>query len=61
MRHFSRHADGLTKGRVRVNGLADVDRVCAHFNRQRNLANHVARVGTDHAAAQDLAVAMRLG
>ena len=43
--HFHRHADGLSKRRVRVDGLADIDRICAHLNRQRDLANHVAGVG----------------
>jgi hypothetical protein len=59
MRHFRRHADGFPECGVRVDGLADVDGVGAHFDRQRNLANHVAGVGADHAAPQDLAVAVR--
>jgi hypothetical protein len=42
---------------MRVDGLANVHRVGAHFNGQRNLADHVTRVGADHATAQDLAVA----
>ena len=57
MRHLGRHASALAQRGVRVNGLADVYGICAHLNRQRNLANHVARMGADHAAAQDLAVA----
>ena len=61
MRHLRRHADALTQRRVGVDGFADVHRVCAHFDGQRNLANHVARVRADHAAAQDLAVAVGLG
>ena len=61
MRHLRRHSDALAQRRVRVNRLADVYRVCAHLNGQRNLANHVARVRTDHAAAQDLAVARASG
>jgi hypothetical protein len=60
MRHFRRHADALAQRRVRVNRLADIDRVGAHFNGQRNLADHVACVGADDAAAQNLAVAVRL-
>ena len=44
---------------MRMNRLADVHCVSTHLNRQRNLANHVAGVRADHAAAQDLAVAMR--
>ena len=59
MRHFRRHADALTQRRVRVNRLAYIDRVRAHFNRQRDLANHVAGMRADHAAAQNLAVAVR--
>ena len=57
VRHLRRHANALAQRRVRVNGLADVHRVGAHLDGQGDLANHVARVGADHAAAQDLAVA----
>ena len=46
---------------MRVNRLADIDSVCAHLNGKSNLTNHVARMRADHAAAQDLAVAMCLG
>ena len=46
---------------MRVNGLADVDSICTHLNRQRYFTNHVIRMGFDHATAQNLAVAMRLG
>jgi hypothetical protein len=42
---------------VWVDGFADVHGVCAHLNRQSDLANHVARMRAHHAAAQDLAVA----
>ena len=41
-------------------GFVDVDGVGAHLDGQRNLADHVAGVGTDDAAAQDLAVAVCL-
>ena len=34
-------------------GLADVDGIRTHFNRQRDFTNHVARIGTDHAASDD--------
>ena len=61
MRHLSRHADALAQRRVRVNCLADVHRICAHLDGESNLADHVACVRADHAAAQDLAVAMRFG
>ena len=58
MRHFGGKADALTKGRMRVNRFADVHRVGAHFNRQSDLTDHVARVGAHDATAQDTAVAM---
>ena len=61
MRHLSRHADALAQRGMRMDGLADVHRVGAHLDGQRNLTNHVARVSADHAAAQNLAVAVRLG
>ena len=56
MRHLRRHTNTLTQRGVRVNRLADIYRVCTHFNGQRYLANHVACVRTDHAAAQDFSV-----
>ena len=40
--------------------LANVHGICAHLNRQGDLTDHVARMRADHAAAQDLAVTMRL-
>lgn len=57
MRHFRRHADALAQRRMRVDGLADVDSVRTHLDGQGDLADHVARMRADHAAAQDLAVA----
>ena len=57
MRHLRRHADGLPKGWVRVNRLTNVHRIRAHLDSQCDLADHVARMRADHAAAQDLAVA----
>ena len=57
MRHFRRHADALAQRRMRVDGLADVDSVRTHLDAQGDLADHVARMRADHAAAQDLAVA----
>jgi len=38
---------------VRVNRLADVDRVGTHLDGQGNLADHVAGMGADDAAADD--------
>ena len=58
MRHLRRHANAFAQRRMRVNRLAYVDGIRAHLNRQRNLANHVACMRADHAAAKDLAVAM---
>ena len=60
MRNLRRHADAFAQRGVRVDGLADVHGVGAHLDGQGNLANHVARMPADHAAAQELAVAMRL-
>ena len=48
MRHLSRHANALSKRGVSVYGFADVYGICTHFNRQGNLADHVAYVGADH-------------
>ena len=56
-RHFRRHADGLAQRGVRVARLANIHGIRTHLDGQRGLANHVTGVGTDHAAAQDLAVA----
>ena len=61
MRHLRRHTNALAQRRVRVNRLADVHRVGTHLDGQGNLTNHVTRVRADHAAAQDLAVAVGLG
>ena len=60
MRHLRRHADALAQRGVRVNRLANVQGVSTHLDGQCNLADHVARMGADHAAAQDLAVAVCL-
>ena len=52
MRHFRRHADALAQRGVGVDGFTDIHCVCAHFNGQCNLANHVTCMGVGHAAAQ---------
>ena len=44
MRHLRRHTNRFAKGRMRVNRLADIHRVGTHFNRQRNLADHVLKI-----------------
>ena len=61
MRNLCRHADALAQSRMRVNRFADIHRIRTHLNRQHNLANHVTRMRAEHAAAQDLAVAVRFG
>ena len=61
MRHLCRHANALAQRRMRVNRLANIHRVRPHLDGQGDLANHVARMGADHAAAQNLAVAMGFG
>ena len=51
MRHFRRHADTFSQRGVWVNGFTDIDCICTHFNGQCDLANHVACMRADHAAA----------
>ena len=52
VRHFRRHADALAERRVRVDDLADIDRVAAHLDGQRHLADRVAGRGVDDGAAE---------
>jgi len=61
MRHFRSHADAFTQCRMRMDRFADIYGICTHLYRQGDLANHVARMGADHAAAQDFAVAVGFG
>ena len=61
MRYLGRHANALAQRRVRVNRLVNIHRVRAHLDGQGNLADHVAGVGANHAASQNLAVAMGFG
>ena len=61
MRHLCSHADAFTQRGVWVNGFANVHCVSAHLNGQCDFANHVARMGANDAAAQDLAVTVRFG
>ena len=58
MRHLRRHANGFTQRRMRMDRLANIYSVRTHLNRQRHFTNHVARVGANHAAAEDLAVSV---
>jgi hypothetical protein len=53
VRDLGRHADAFAQGRVRVDGLADVDFVGAHLDGERDLADQVAGVRADDAAADD--------
>ena len=58
MRHFRRHANAFAQRGMRMNRLADIHCISTHFNGQRNLANHVASMGANHAAAENLVVAV---
>ncbi len=58
MRNLGCHPNALAQRGVRVDGLADVHRVGAHLDGQGDLTDHVAGMGADDAAAQDLAVAV---
>ena len=60
MRHFCRHANAFAQRGVRVNRLTNIHCISAHLYRQCNLADHVACMRADDAAAQNLAVAMDL-
>ncbi len=53
MRHFGRHAHRFAQRRVRVDGLADVDRVGTHLDGQADFADHVAGRGADDGTADD--------
>src|SRR5664279_5720730 len=53
LERFGSEADRFAQRRVRMDRLADVDRVGAHLDRQRDLADHVAGVRADDAAADD--------
>jgi hypothetical protein len=50
MRHFRRHADAFAQCGIWVDGLANVDGVCAHIDGRGHFANHVARMGARDAA-----------
>ena len=54
-------ANGFTQRRMRVNRLANIHWVTAHLDDQGHFANHVASARANHAIAQYVAVAMRLG
>src|SRR4029079_5745496 len=44
LERFGAHADRLRQRRMRVDRLADVHRIAAHLDRERDLADQVARV-----------------
>src|SRR5689334_1959424 len=56
--YFRRHADGFRERRVRMNGLANVDRIAAHLNRKAHFADQVARMRAHDAAAKEPMVAL---
>ena len=51
MRHFSCHANAFTERWMRMDRLADIHCISTHFDGQCDLADHVACVSADHAAA----------
>src|ERR1041385_8188665 len=46
-----RHSNRFARRRMRMDGLADIDRVGAHFDGERNLADEIARSGSDDGTA----------
>ena len=42
--YFRRHADRFAQRRMRMDRLADIDRIAAHLDREANLADQIARV-----------------
>ena len=53
LEHFGREANGFAERRMRVDRLADIDGVGAHFDRERDFADQIAGVRADDAAADD--------
>ena len=51
--NFGRHANRLRERRVRVNGLADVDRISTHLDAETYLADQIAGVRAHNAAADE--------
>src|SRR4051794_37217426 len=58
LEHFRRHADRFAQCGMRVDGLADVDRIASHLHGEADLADQVARMGTDDAAAEQAVVGL---
>ena len=42
LEHFRRHADRFAQGRMRMDRLANVYRIAAHFDGEANLADQIA-------------------
>ena len=61
MRHFCRHTNAFAKRWVGVNSFANIYGVCTHLNSKRDFTNHVTRMCADHAATQNLSVAVGFG
>ena len=53
LERFRGQSDRLAECRMRMNRLADVDRIGAHFHREREFADQVAGMRADDAAADD--------
>ena len=59
--HFGGHAHALAQRGVRMDGLADVHRIGAHLDGEGDFTDHVTGMRADDAAAQDPAMAVRIG
>src|SRR4029077_2960579 len=55
---FGRHADRFAQCGMRVDGLADVDRIASHLHGEADLADQVARMGADDAAAEQAVIGL---
>src|SRR6185369_11351844 len=53
LERFGRQTHRFGERRMWMNGAADVDRVCTHLDRERDLADQVACMGADDAPADD--------
>jgi hypothetical protein len=50
------HADGFAERRVWMNCPTDIDGVAPHFDGQADFTDHIARMGSDDAAAEHAVV-----
>src|SRR5262249_40218994 len=53
LEHLSGHADRFAQSRMRMDPLTDVHRTAAHLDREADLADEIARMRADDAAADD--------